>query len=181
MFFAGNAGTIITVCKKNMWRILALMVVMTSCNENGKKVNKASQDEVDTTEVNVDLSSMLGTTECYWRIAGRDTMVLILLRTGNEVSGKLSFDNYQIDGSAGSVAGEVEDDIVRLWYTYQSEGTNSTMEIWLKKQEDALIRGMGPSATKGDSVYFTSHDAIRYSGEQVLRKTSCDSIPGKYK
>jgi len=158
-----------------------LFIILLSCNTGQKDPEQPVQDKLDTTEVNVDLSSMLGTTECYWRIAGRDTLVAILLQTGNEITGKLSFDNYRIDGSAGIVTGTIESDIIRLWYNYQSEGTRNIMEIWFRKHEDLLIRGIGPTDVKGDTSYYTDQQAIRFTNEQVLRKTSCDSIPEKYR
>ena len=163
-----------------MSRLTLLFLLLISCNEPVQKEN-LSQDQQDTTEVNVDTSSMLGRTECFWMISQRDTLVAVLLQTGNQVTGRLSFDNFQKDGSTGSVTGIVEDDILKLWYSFQSEGTNSVMETWFKRTDDLLLRGVGPTAVKGDTSYFTDHAVIQFKGGQVLQRTSCDSVPEKYK
>ena len=164
-----------------MYRNIILFVFFISCNEPAQKEIKVGQDQQDTADVNVDTSSMLGRTECFWKISQKDTLVAVLLHTGNQVTGRLSFDNFQKDGSTGSVSGTVEDDVIKLWYSFQSEGRNSVMETWYKREEDKLLRGFGPTAVKGDSSYFTDHAAIRFTNDQVLQKTSCDSIPAKYK
>ena len=51
---------------------------------------------------------------CYMRILKRDTMLLHLQQTGKRVSGKMNFDNYEKDGSNGTVTGVIENDIVKL-------------------------------------------------------------------
>ena len=163
-----------------MARIFLICIILLGCN-GAVQEKKVVQDPQDTAEVNVDTSSMLGRTECFWMISQRDTIVAVLLQTGDQVTGRLSFDNYQMDGSTGSVTGIIEDDTLKLWYSFQAEGTNNMMETWFKRSEDALTRGVGPTAVRGDTSYFTDHGAIRFPNTQVLRKTSCDSIPEKYK
>ncbi len=163
-----------------MARIFLICIILLGCN-GALQEKEVVQGPQETAKVNVDTSSMLGRTECFWMISQRDTMVAVLLQTGDQVTGRLSFDNFQMDGSTGSVTGIIEDDILKLWYSFQAEGTNSMMETWFKRSEDALTRGVGPTAVRGDTSYFTDHSAISFRGTQVLRKTSCDSIPDKYK
>src|SRR6188768_3721132 len=51
---------------------------------------------------------------CYMRILKRDTMLLHVQQNGKTVSGKMNFDNYEKDGSTGTVSGLIEDDVLKL-------------------------------------------------------------------
>ena len=55
------------------------------------------------------------------------------------------------------------------------------MEVWYKKQGDALLRGTGPSKVKADSSYFLDPSAIKFADDQALQKVDCAEVPGKYK
>lgn len=118
---------------------------------------------------------------CYWKITGRDTLVAWLVQTENTITGKLSFDNYQKDGSSGPVHGTLQGNTIKLWYEFESEGTKSVMEVWFERRGDALVRGVGPTAVKADTSYFTRQDAIKFDEKQSLEKVDCAVIPGKYK
>ena len=111
----------------------------------------------------------------------RDTLVAKFIQNGNSITGRLSFDNYQKDGSTGIIQGNLEGDIIKLWYSFQSEGMNSVMEVWYKKQGNALIRAIGPVDVKGDTSYFTNKSAITFDGAQKLEITDCELVPSKYK
>ncbi|MGZ5189502.1 MAG: hypothetical protein ACXWCZ_00710 [Flavisolibacter sp.] len=153
-------------------------MIFLSCNnssqENGNQIQKENKETVDnSTTTNID--------GCYWQIMKRDTLVAKLVQNGNNITGKLSFDNYQKDGSTGSVKGVVDGDIIKLWYFFQSEGLNSVMEVWYKKQGDALLRAVGPIDAKGDTSYFTDKTAITFDPSQKLVKADCAVIPSKYK
>ncbi|HLF44980.1 MAG TPA: hypothetical protein VI548_01045, partial [Chitinophagaceae bacterium] len=71
---------------------------------------------------------------CFWSIQKRDSLVAMLSQQGNIITGKLSFDNYEKDGSSGPVSGRIDADIIRLWYAFKSEGMESVMEVWFKKE-----------------------------------------------
>ena len=118
---------------------------------------------------------------CYWKITGRDTLVAWLAQTENTITGKLSFDNYQKDGSSGPVHGTLQGNTIKLWYEFESEGMKTVMEVWFERKGNALVRGVGPTAVKSDTSYFTDHAAIKFDEKQLLEKVDCTVIPGKYK
>ena len=118
---------------------------------------------------------------CYLKILKRDTFAIKLDQTGSSVTGKLSFDNYEKDGSTGTVHGTIDANIIKLWYNFASEGMNSVMEVYFKKEGDHLLRGTGPSDAKGDTSYYTDHSAIQYTYDQSFNKLQCEELPGKYK
>lgn len=157
------------------------VILFYSCNDHSKeqtKVEAQKEKDKEAIERSYSFSDMSG---CFWQIKGRDTLVAWLAQTENTIMGKLSFDNFEKDGSSGMVHGTVEGDIIKLWYSFESEGMKSVMEVWYKKQGDSLLRAVGPSAVNADSSYFTDHNAIKFDGKQSFVKVDCEEVPGKYK
>jgi len=161
--------------------IILSSILFFSCNNNStQEVSKEAQKEKEQEAIEkaYSFTDMSG---CFWKITGRDTLVAWLVQTENTITGKLSLDNFEKDGSSGPVHGTVEGDIIKLWYSFESEGMKTVMETWFKKQGDSLLRGVGPSAVKADSSYFTDHNAIKFSADQSFQKVDCKEVPGKYK
>ncbi len=164
-----------------MRSFIILSVLVFSCNNNSTPEAKSEvqkEKDRDAIEKSYSFTDMSG---CFWKITGRDTLVAWLVQTENTITGKLSFDNFEKDGSSGPVHGTVEGDIIKLWYSFESEGMKSIMETWFKKQGDSLLRGVGPSTVKADSSYFTDHAAIKFDAGQSLQKVDCAEVPEKYK
>jgi hypothetical protein len=113
---------------------------------------------------------------CYRQVSDRDTIIAILVQTGNEITGTLKFDNYEIDGSLGKLQGIIEGEILKLKYHFFSEGMNSIMDINYKYKNDSLIRGIGEMRTSGDSSLFIDHTPITYSMQNVLKKVNCKEV-----
>jgi hypothetical protein len=179
-----NWHIIRTIILKTMRSIIIFSsILFFSCNNNttpevSKEVEVQKEKDREAIERSYSFTDMSG---CFWKITGRDTLVAWLVQTENTITGKLSFDNFEKDGSSGPVHGTVEGDIIKLWYSFESEGMKSVMETWFKKQGDSLLRGVGPSAVRADSSYFTDHTAIKFSDEQSFQKVDCADVPGKYK
>lgn len=117
---------------------------------------------------------------CFMQVLKRDTFAASLKQNGNNVSGKLSFDNYEKDGSTGTVHGKLQGDVLKLFYSFASEGMNSVMEVYFKYSDGKLVRGTGDMDNKGDTVYFKNPGAIKYDGG-ALQKLPCETLPAKYK
>lgn len=156
-----------------MFKLLFLLsVVLVSCNtgtpeKSYKDSSIAVKENQDTDTANQVL------TGCYLRVVQRDTVIASLLQDGNNVTGKLVFDNYEKDGSTGSVSGKIEGDILKLVYRFQSEGMNSISEQYFRITIDGLLHGIGEVAVKGDSAYYTHPSHIRYNERDKLRRISC--------
>ena len=167
--------------------IILLFLFCSSCNNNTKTANpeikdtgsgeSSTQDKQDTPAPATNFEGA----NCYMQILQRDTIVLHLEKSGDAISGKLSFDNYEKDGSTGTVKGREEKNVLKLIYSFASEGMNSVMEVYLKKEGDDLVRGVGEMQTKGDTVYFLYPDKITYPGNGIMQKTDCSKVPAKYK
>lgn len=155
--------------------IITLLMIITSCTNDKRDdspVEKIPNERVGVNEVNVE--------GCYVKIVKRDTMVLHLEQNGKNVSGKMSFDNYEKDGSTGEVKGVIEKDIVKIWYNFQSEGMNSVRQLHFKINDSSLVLGVGPMTDRADSSFFTDDSTIDFSKDQSFIKTDCSSLPVKY-
>lgn len=117
---------------------------------------------------------------CFMQVLQRDTFAASLKQNGNDVTGKLSFDNYEKDGSTGTVHGKLQGDVLKLFYSFASEGMNSVMEVYYKYDDGKLLRGTGEMNNKADTAYFTNPAAIKYDGG-ALQKLPCETLPAKYK
>ena len=161
--------------------VLTVCFVINACG-NDSEQPKAIPELKEKEREKIDQSySYQNNSGCYWNITGRDTIAAWLAQTENTITGKLSFDNYQKDGSSGPVHGTVHGNVIKLWYDFESEGTKSVMEIWFEGRDNELIRGTGPLAVRKDTSYFSDTAAVRFDEKQALQKTECDSIPLKYK
>ncbi len=128
---------------------------------------------------NVEDRSVSDVTGCYMKIVGRDTAILRLEQKGKEFSGKMIYDNYEKDGSRGNIKGKEEEGILKLWYDFDSEGMHSVTEVYFKKGNEKLLRGIGDMDTKTDTAYFTS--GINYSDKEAFLKVDCGLIERKLK
>lgn len=108
-------------------------------------------------------------------------MVAHLRQTGNNLSGKLSFDNYQKDGSSGKVNGVVDGELIKLLYSFQSEGMNSVMEIYFKNTAEGLVRGTGEMENRGDTVYYKNAKKLNYPAGTEFKKQDCATLADKFK
>jgi len=115
---------------------------------------------------------------CYMKITGRDTAIIILEQNGKDLFGKMLYDNFEKDGSSGTIKGKEDGDILKLYYDFNSEGTRSVTEVYFKKANGGLLRGIGDMDMKGDTAYFTS--GINYSDKEAFSKVDCDLVKGKF-
>lgn len=164
--------------------IILLCVVLFSCNNNnsGKETIVTENKETNFKDNEVaEQPTAVNTSECYWQILKRDTLVAMLQQNGNTITGKLNFDNFEKDASSGPVTGMAENNILKLWYSFNSEGMHSVMEVWFKKEGTTLLRGTGEMGNKADTSYFTNPSGVVFTSNQVMNKVDCNEVPGKYR
>ena len=113
---------------------------------------------------------------CYLYTLDRDTLIAKLQQNGDRVEGSLVFDNYRMDGSRGTVNGEMVGDIIKLQYVFTSEGMNSVMDVYFKVENGAIVRGMGDVDVKGDTAYFKDPSLVTYPTSTVLKKIDCEEL-----
>ena len=166
--------------KMKYYFITLLTLSIMACNNNDSSNNTEDTIAVrrDSSINNTESTNISG---CYLRVTQKDSLTASLTQDGNIITGKLSFDNFEKDGSSGTVTGAIDKDILKLIYRFQSEGMNSIAEVYFKITANGLIYGNGEIKVKGDSAYYSSPDKVMYESKELLNRISCDSLPQKYK
>jgi len=154
-----------------------------SCDNNSQSNEQSITNRFSDTgkaiSSNVTDKTVADISGCYLKIIGRDTAILMLEQKGKDLSGKMLYDNYEKDGSRGTVIGKEEGEILKLWYDFTSEGMHSVMEVYFKKENDRLLRGVGSMDVKTDTTYFTS--GINYSDKEAFNKVDCKLVEKELK
>ena len=149
-----------------------------SCNNNNQDPGSASNADtgmIGSPDVNQTPAAEVS--GCYMKIIGRDTAILMIEQKGKDLSGKMLYDNYEKDGSRGTLKGKEDGEILKLWYEFDSEGMHSVMEVYFKKENGRLLRGIGDMDVKTDTTYFIS--GINYSDKEAFNKVNCSLVEGK--
>ena len=133
---------------------LLLFGKLISCNNNNQVATSESSGNGKAISSDAKEQTSPGVTGCYMKIIGRDTAILMLEQKRNEFTGKMLYDNYEKDGSRGTVKGIEDKEIIKLWYDFNSEGMHSVMEVYFKKENGKLLRGVGDMDAKTDTTYF---------------------------
>jgi len=160
---------------------ILLFIKLAACNDNRKRNEATSQSSDSETSISSqpEERSVNDISGCYMKIVGRDTAILMLEQKGNMFTGKMLYDNYEKDGSRGTIKGKEDKEILKLWYDFDSEGMHSVMEVYLKKENGKLLRGIGDMDAKTDTTYFIS--GVNYSDKEAFTKVDCDLIGWKLK
>lgn len=161
--------------------LFSVLLMLASCTNTSHNGSEPSATNNIATNNNQNSQATPILSGCYLHVLKRDTLALNLQQTGNTVSGKLSFDNFEKDGSSGPVTGTIDKDTVKLIYSFQSEGMHSVMEVYFKIVDNALIHGIGEVATKSDTTYYADPAHLNYPENQKLLKVSCEQLDQKYK
>jgi len=161
--------------------IILILIIFASCNNDPLETETRSDSTViiepgQPTTKPVSDTSIQDASGCYLKVLGRDTMIVQLDQHGDSLSGKMVFDNFEKDGSRGTVHGKISRNTIKLWYDFHSEGMQSVMEIWFRLEGKELIRGIGSFGVKGDTSYYTHPPDIQYADDQRFRKVKCSTL-----
>lgn len=171
-----------SIFTKKMSRIfiLSTLVFLFSCQDNSTRPEPASQDS-SMVAAPTDKNENAALAGCYLRSLNRDTLVASLQQNGDSITGKLTFDNFEKDGSSGDVRGRIDSGIIKLIYSFRSEGMNSVMEVYFKVQGDSLLQGVGERTNHGDTVFFANSSAVTFQKRNPLKKTDCGQLDERFR
>ncbi|HQW12911.1 MAG TPA: hypothetical protein PK076_08655 [Saprospiraceae bacterium] len=149
-------------------------LVIPGCNNNPVDTISINTDSLQaiTHATPVKDENALSTEECYRMITKRDTYDLSYIRTGNKVTGRMVFDNYEKDSSSGDITGEFDGDILHVIYSFSSEGMESVAHHYFKKEGDGMLAGIGDIRVSGDTTYLKNSDKLKF-GTLVYHKIDC--------
>lgn len=159
--------------------IIFSAIAITSCNINTETKSENETDAVVITPETAptsDNASPANIENCYRYIAQKDTYDIRITKTGNDIIGSMHFNNFQKDDSRGDFTGSIiKDNIIKVIYKFESEGMNSTREIFLKDNGNEIITGVGEEDVKGDSAFVKNPDGVKFTGT-VYKKVDCNEI-----
>ena len=110
---------------------------------------------------------------CYQMIKNKDSAFLLLDVKDKKVTGSLTYSIYEKDSNKGSIAGKVEDSLIKAWYTFQSEGVTSVREMVFKIEAGHLLEGMAQIAMQNDTAIFAKNAILTYAMDRPFDKISC--------
>ncbi len=131
-------------------------------------LNNAKQPFVNSNPILINADGIKG---CYVAHLLKDVYNLtILSQSGESVSGTLAFKNFEKDSSNGTFQGTFKDGILQGDYSFQSEGTNSVMQVIFKKEGSDFIRGFGD--TNADGTSFANLNTITYDSSAPFKPST---------
>ncbi len=154
--------------------ILLSAIFFYSCNSGNNDTSQA--DTLTDTSVDTISAAAIPFSNdsiCYVFVSGKDVYTYRLLVQDNQVTGTAHYDNFEKDDSKGTVHGTIQNDIIHVWYNFESEGLKSVSERYFKVTENTITEGIGMIDVKGDSTYFSSPEKIDYTEGLVYKKTDC--------
>ena len=161
--------------------VLGWLGTFIGCNDNSRSIDaEANNSSRSPATISTDVQTKPAddVSGCYMKITGRDTAILMLEQKANDLAGAMLYDNFEKDGSHGTVKGKKEGDILKLFYDFNAEGTRSVMEVYFKQAPGGLLRGAGDMDVIVDTAYFRS--GINYSDKEAFSKVDCNTVKAKF-
>ncbi len=154
---------------KNIIPVLGVAALfMAACQGTARK----TPAKIDSTII-TDAAAAPNATQCYQYIKNRDTATLSLKTEDNKVMGMLSYNLYEKDKNAGTIAGIVKGDTIIANYTFQSEGKTSVSEVAFLKQGDQLVEGFGDVQEVKGKTKYKDVSKLKFGDSIVFSKTDC--------
>jgi hypothetical protein len=150
--------------------LLAACAGIASCqNKPADTVNQTADSVTKTTDVVAQTTDV----SCYAYTKNRDTVMLTIKTTGDQVAGDLAYKIYEKDRNMGTVSGKLHGDTLLLDYTFASEGAQSVREVAFLKKDSTLTEGYADVEEKSGKVVFKRAGDLKFNGSIVLSKTAC--------
>ena len=150
--------------RNNSYYLFILLITLcdTACSSD-KAANKTIKPDYD-----IKLAP-----GCYQMTIGRDTALLQLDNTGEVMTGKLSYKPFEKDKNNGTFHATMKKDILRTWYTFQSEGKISVRQIYFKVIEGNLAEGYGDIDMRSDSIFLKHPANLNFETQHLYQKIDC--------
>ena len=117
---------------------------------------------------------------CYFYAMGRDTILLEINITGDNVTGKMEYAMYEKDSPLGFIKGKLNDNLINVIYTFYSEGEKSESEEILKIENNTLNQAHGERKTINDSTsVFVNKNKVKF--ETAFTKQECSKMHWSYR
>ena len=142
--------------------VVGLICGTVSCNEQPAK----TVPDVPVTEVSA--------VKCYRYVNNKDTVTLKTIEIGEHITGTLVYDFYEKDKNAGTIRGNLKNDLLVADYSFMSEGVNSVRQVAFKKINGDFIEGYGEPIERDGKTTFKNIDSLKFNNSVLLGKVDCE-------
>ena len=122
--------------------ILAVAVIITSCNSVGDKSEAASIDTLSNTGTPTNRTPNAHAL-CFLRTEGnnnQDTTSIELVVKNNKVTGLMNWLPYQKDSRKGKLQGTIKNDTIQAVWSFMQEGMTDTLNLQFKLHNNSLLQ-----------------------------------------
>lgn len=145
--------------------LIVLSVILCAC--------QARENEKDNTSSEIKPVEQRSVSGCYNSVFGKDSISISLTKTGDSISGPLSFHLYEKDKNDGYFSSVLKDSLLVGFYNFSSEGTYSVRQTVFKIAGDSILQGYGPIENKNDTMFFKNINSLHFMYDRPLVRTSC--------
>jgi hypothetical protein len=121
--------------------ILAIAVIITSCNASGDKSEDASLGALNPAQTPRTPNAHA---LCFLRTEGttnnKDTTSIELVIKNKNVTGVMNWMPYQKDSRMGKLQGDIKNDTIRVVWTFMQEGMTDTLNLQFKLDNNRLLQ-----------------------------------------
>lgn len=157
---------------------IVLAFALVGCNKTTDNKEKTIDSSgVFRDQISVADSTLSATKGCYIRVIGNDTLFANIEDNLGTVTGKLYYKNFEKDKTWGEIVGFSDGDTLKVDYLFQSEGKNSSMEIWFLKKDKKIAEGIGKRDQTG--LKYANYKDINFDVNEYLEPSNCTELEKK--
>ncbi len=163
---------------KKILLVAGCFALLSSCNKKNDK-EAAVKPDFDSTAVESQNESLQPlATNCFIAVSSKDSLFLSYEDNLGTVTGKLSYKNHEKDSSKGDLSGLINGDTLKVTYTFESEGSTSSREIWFLKKGSELLEGIGKYDASGE--YYADPKSVKFDDKNTLKSADCKTVEKKF-
>ena len=147
-----------------------LLIIVAGYSEQGCSAKKENSTAAETGNKINSGEKLAG---CYRLSIEKDTALLNLDVVDSSVSGTLFYRPFEKDKSSGTIKGILENSVLKVWYTFQSEGLSSVRQLYFKVMNGQLSEGYGDVIGRNDSICYKYPANLNYEELHVYSKLDC--------
>jgi hypothetical protein len=137
-----------------------------SCNSTGKKDQPPAGLPAETIQPPQSRS-------CYSYITKADTILLNIVRKGDEISGTLVYSLDGKDRNTGTLHGSMKADILIANYSFMSEGIRSVRQVAFRFKDGSAVEGFKEGSPGDTAAYISDINNVNFNNPVKLSATDC--------
>lgn len=146
--------------------------IMISCKNETK--NEDSEMMIPEESDIMDTDENISQISCYKYTSAKDTVLLQMEKTNDEIAGTLSYNYFEKDKNDGTLEGKMIGDTLFADYTFGSEGSVSVREVMFVKKGNKFVEGFGEVEEVNGKMKFKDNAKFTLNETMALQEINCD-------